>query len=295
MKMIAVKAKYALLSALFVALFLSACKENIDESARYVFKEETILSYLEKHDDYTEYVKLLKIMPVSFVSESTVAQLLAARGNYTVFAPTNDAIQKYLEELVEKEIIASPSWDAFTDSTKLDSVRHVIVHNSVIDGGEEGFYETYSFPTDDNAEMPMNNMNGRKLAVHMIEGTDSIYMDGDCPINIRNRNIYALNGIIHQMEKVVAPSIVSLGGILRTVIDEQKGPYLVTARCIMQCGYIDTLEVTRDEAYERLYTLHEIASRANQSPAGRNAVAVAFWKLQVRLHDICGNRRLVGG
>ena len=35
-----------------------------------------------------------------------------------------------------------------------------------------------------------------------------------------------------------------------------------------------------DEAYERLYTLHEIASRANQSPAGRNAVAVAFWKLQ---------------
>ena len=66
--MIAVKAKYALLSALFVALFLSACKENIDESARYVFKEETILSYLEKHDDYTEYVKLLKIMPVLYTN-----------------------------------------------------------------------------------------------------------------------------------------------------------------------------------------------------------------------------------
>ena len=276
MKMKAVKAKYALLSALFVALFLSACKENIDESARYVFKEETILSYLEKHDDYTEYVKLLKIMPVSFVSESTVAQLLAARGNYTVFAPTNDAIQKYLEELVEKEIIASPSWDAFTDSTKLDSVRHVIVHNSVIDGGEEGFYETYSFPTDDNAEMPMNNMNGRKLAVHMIEGTDSIYMDGDCPINIRNRNIYALNGIIHQMEKVVAPSIVSLGGILRTVIDEQKGPYLVTARCIMQCGYIDTLEVTRDEVYERLYQNGDIPVRIHAESKGLKSLTDGF-------------------
>lgn len=36
----------------------------------------------------------------------------------------------------------------------------------------------------------------------------------------------------------------------------------------------------QERIYERLYTLHEIASRANQSPAGRRAVARAYWKLQ---------------
>ena len=36
----------------------------------------------------------------------------------------------------------------------------------------------------------------------------------------------------------------------------------------------------QEDAYERLYTLHEVASRSNQSPTGRRAVAFAFWKLQ---------------
>ena len=37
----------------FVAACLWGCKENIDTSARYVFTENTIISYLEKHEDYS--------------------------------------------------------------------------------------------------------------------------------------------------------------------------------------------------------------------------------------------------
>ena len=44
--------------SLFAAalLVLAGCKENVDTSARYVFKEETIMSYLKKHEAYSEYV-----------------------------------------------------------------------------------------------------------------------------------------------------------------------------------------------------------------------------------------------
>ena len=76
-----------------ISLFLASCSEDIDTSARYVFKEEIISGYLSKHDQYSEYVELLKQVPVSSVSKTTVYQLLSARGNYTDFAPTNDAIQ----------------------------------------------------------------------------------------------------------------------------------------------------------------------------------------------------------
>ena len=118
-------------------LLFHGCSEDVDMSARYVFKYETVLSYLQKHEAYSEYASLLNKVTIGKYSSSKVGQLLSARGNYTVFAPTNQAIHDYLQTLVDEELISEPSWDAFTDSTKLDSIRKVIVFNSIIDGGDE--------------------------------------------------------------------------------------------------------------------------------------------------------------
>ena len=132
------------------ALCLWNCTEDIDTSARYVFKEHTVLSYLESHPVYSSYVDILRQVNISKLSESKVSQLLSARGVYTVFAPTNDAIQAYLESLVKDGLIPEPSWDAFPSEHKLDSIRKVIVYNSIIDGGDEpdAFFYTSEFPKD---------------------------------------------------------------------------------------------------------------------------------------------------
>ena len=103
--------------AFWGVMVLVACTETVDESARYVFRHDTVASYLEKHEIYSEYVKLLKETSVSPISNSTVFQLMSARGHYTVFAPTNEAIHAYLEELTRKNFISEPSWQAFQDST----------------------------------------------------------------------------------------------------------------------------------------------------------------------------------
>ena len=73
------------------------------------------MSYLEKHEAYSQYVELLGQVPISMRSKSTVAQLLAARGHYTVFAPTNEAVEAYLQQLCDEEVdlLSAPSWDAF--------------------------------------------------------------------------------------------------------------------------------------------------------------------------------------
>ena len=76
------------------ALLFNSCKENIDTSARYVFVDETVYSYLQKHEAYSEYVKLIEKVKVSKVSETTLSQLLSARGNFTCFAPSNGAIRE---------------------------------------------------------------------------------------------------------------------------------------------------------------------------------------------------------
>ena len=125
--------------SLTVLFLLAACKEDVDTSARYVFKYDTAVSYLQKFPEtYSMYLDLLYKTPVSDVSRTTVGQLLSARGRYTVFAPTNQAIQDYLDSLaVREKFLTAPSWDAFTDSTKLDSIRRVIVLNSIIDCGDQ--------------------------------------------------------------------------------------------------------------------------------------------------------------
>ena len=140
------------------------CKESVDTSARYVFSENTVLSYLEKHEAYSSYVDVLRHVNISVLSDSKVSQLLSARGVYTVFAPNNKAIQEYLESLVEEGLITEPSWDSFTNEHKLDSIRKVIVYNSIIDGGDEvdAVFYTANFPKDKD-EFILGTLNDKKI------------------------------------------------------------------------------------------------------------------------------------
>ena len=73
-------------------VLMAACKEEVDTSARYVFKDYTVYSYLEKFPQYSEYATLLNEVKASAITQTTLKQLLSARGHYTCFAPTNEAI-----------------------------------------------------------------------------------------------------------------------------------------------------------------------------------------------------------
>ncbi|MEE1146478.1 MAG: fasciclin domain-containing protein, partial [Bacteroidaceae bacterium] len=246
----------------FVAVAaLYSCTETIDTSSRYVFKEETISSYLSKQEIYSEYYDLLGRVPISDMSETTVRQLMAARGNFTCFAPTNDAIHEYLKTLVQDSLIAEPSWSSFTDSTKLDSIRKVIVFNSIIDGGDEvtQLFETANFPVENNSELSIGNLLDSKLTVNYVDNhPDSIYINNDCPIDIINRDIPAINGFVHRIHKVIAPRNVTAAYYLQNILDKQIEGYLVAARVIQACGLMDTLTKVRDEVYEKLYQSGQI-------------------------------------
>ena len=246
---------YRLFCFLFIFLMLHGCSEEIDTSSRYVFKYDTILSYLQKHDAYREYAKVLNKVNIGKNNSSKVGQLLSARGNYTVFAPTNEAIQDYLQTLVDEGLISEPSWDAFADSAKLDSIRKVIVFNSIIDGGDEpnNYYTVADFPEADQGEFILGNLFDRKLSIHRFNNDpDSLCINGDCPVDRLQRDIITINGIIHQMKKVIAPKDVTAASYIQQCLDERKDGYLTIFRVIQACGLLDTLKAVRDEVYEEL-------------------------------------------
>lgn len=237
----------------FLATFvLLSCQEDIDTSNRYTFKDETVSSYLLKHDNFSEYYRILGEVAISPKSSSNVRQLLSARGNFTVFAPTNQAIADYLDSLAAKGIISSPDWNAFPNERTLDSIRKVIVYNSIIDCGDDvQAYETSSFPKDNN-EFQITNMNDRKLFVTYGQNPDSIYVNGSSLIDTKYRDIKAINGYIHQVERVVAPSNATMADLLRDLADDPQSGFSVMARLVQACGLQDTLSKVKDEVYENM-------------------------------------------
>lgn len=256
------------LKAIVITFLLAlswSCTEDVDTSERYVFTSDCIMTYLEKHDAYSEYARLLRLTPISLRSSSTVGQLMEARGKYTVFAPTNEAIANYLEELSEKDptLLSAPSWDAFSTDSKRDSIRRVIVCNSIIDSGDyEEPYYTSDFPRETGTEFPLNNMNDRRLSVRY-EGVDSIFINNTSMVNITERDILVANGVIHRVESVIAPDDMTATMFLQKILEEQDEGYLVMAKAIEACGLMDTLSKIRDEVYENLYLRGEIPEKTH--------------------------------
>ena len=248
-----------ILTLTILSFIICSCTEEIDTSARYVFSEYTVASYLEAHPDYSQYLELTKLVPVSGRSKSSVYQLLTARGNYTCFALTNKAIETYLQDLVEQGLISEPSWDAFTDERKLDSVRKVVVLNTVIDGGdmESQRYTTAQIITiasgKENAELTLPNIYDHKLVVSQKPKNDTLFLDKECAVDPINCDIPVINGVIHKLHKVIAPKDESCARYLQIILDEKREGYLMFAKAVQACGLLDTLSKVRDEAYEALY------------------------------------------
>ncbi|MDD6130616.1 MAG: fasciclin domain-containing protein [Prevotellaceae bacterium] len=257
-----------LMPVAIAAAMMAGCKEQIDTSARYVFLDETVYSYLSKHDQYSQYADLLGKVKVSKISTSTLKQLLAARGNYTVFAPTNEAIQRYLDTLAMKKVIDAPSWDGFRDSSSLDSIREIIVYNSIIDAGDNlEPYETGEFPILNKGEFPLVNMYSRKLYVTYSDNPDSIWVNG-AALDVNNRDIKTENGVIHCVHNVVAPTNNTLGYLLESIFNEKQKGYYVAAQLVRAAGMLDTLYKYQDDEYERRYQAGLIKDIAHTSGIG---------------------------
>ena len=207
--------KHIFLCITLLALVASSCKEDIDDSDLYTFTGEMMIDHFENSPDtFSYYYQILGIVHPSSKSESTMKELLSARGNYTCFAPTNEAIQSYLDSLYEIGILESSSVDDITDS-----VAEAIVFNSIIDNGDNTAYAS----TDFQDPMPTNNMNDRPIRIsygnsyELTNAGDSTLIT-DIYVNIYSKviekDIEVENGYIHTINHVISPSNASVGDLV---------------------------------------------------------------------------------
>ena len=220
-------------------LSLNSCTENIDDSDLYTFTGETMVDHFENDpENFSDYLTILGKVHPSKRSESTMLELLSARGNYTCFAPTNDAIKQYLDSLLLLNQVTS------TDVNQIpDSIAESIVFNSIIENENEEAYSTTDFV---EGALSRTNMNDRYINISYgndVDGTSVVFVNVDSRIIIKD--IEVTNGYIHAIDKVLSHSTSTIGDLVMNTPNT-----LFFGRLLDITGWDDKLMDYRDESYE---------------------------------------------
>lgn len=236
-----------LLLTSIAAITLNSCKENIDDSNLYTFTGEMMIDHLRDNADFSSYYEILGMVSPSKRSSSTMHELLAARGNYTCFAPTNEAINLYIDSLLAIGEVSSKEISELPDS-----VAEYIVFNSIIDHGNNEAIASTEFDKAENYA----NMNDRYITFTYTNdenGATVIYANTNSKIT--EMDIEVENGYIHVIDKVLSPSKATVADLI-----ESTSNLSFFGELLEMTGWDDQLLVWRDDAYEDFEDAGEIVS-----------------------------------
>lgn len=229
------------------AITLNSCKENIDDSNLYTFTGEMMIDHLRENPDFSSYYEILGRVHPSKRSSSTMHELLAARGHYTCFAPTNEAIDLYIDSLLTIGEVSSKEVSELPDS-----VAEYIVFNSIIDHGNNDAIASTEFDKAENYA----NMNDRYITftyTNAEDGSTVIYANTNSKIT--EMDIEVENGYIHVIDKVLSPSKATVADLIEAT------PNLSFFGGLLEMtGWDDKLLVWRDDAYEDFEEAGEVIS-----------------------------------
>lgn len=225
----------------FITVVLASCCGDISEDARYTFTGHTVASFLESHEDvYSSFLHIL--------DRGGRLSLMKAYGQYTCFAPTNDAITRFL---IEQDSIYQASkddenpndviWTGVTSpelSELSDSMCQVIANTHII----AKIYTTLDLEGD---IVPTKNMNDRYLSFTFKTDENNhsvLYINSDSRVIARDEEVE--NGVVHTLDAVLNPS----ANTLPTQIEKHKY-FHIMSEAIKATGYDDLMQGYIDYSY----------------------------------------------
>jgi len=179
---------------------ITSCKEDVSDEAFKVKTQPTLIDQITSIDSLSLIKQVFDRAKLGrSANASVLTSVLSARGNYTVFAPSDRALQFYIDSVTSK-----------TGATveDLDSAQLArIALNCVIDNGTDDAYETPDFPTD-NSTFATSNLNDRRLSSRLVNGSD-YYINNNAKVELSYAEDIS-NGALHIVSAVIAPSELNL-------------------------------------------------------------------------------------
>ncbi len=228
---------------------LGGCKEDISDDAYAVKTEQTMVDRISSDAQLSSIKAVFQRVKLGNTSNaSTLYSVLSARGNYTVFAPTNDALAAYVSKVTAG---ASSDVNALT----YDQAKHIAL-NCIIDNGSSEAYETADFPTD-GTNFAVSTLGDRRLScvngpdLSNPSDQDDYYFITSDSAKVVTANMEVSNGVLHIVDKVIAPSTKSVFDLV-----SDAGNMKIMARLLAETHWSDSLGLHTDEeeAYITEYT-----------------------------------------
>lgn len=237
-----------ILILLCLSFVVSSCKENIDKDNYAIAKKQTLSDYIASTDSLSDIKHIFDIVTLGKrENASSITSVLAARGNYTVFAPTNKSVRAFLLENTGKENLSDLSTEL------ADSIAELIAYNCVIDNGKDMSYESPDFPSQ--GSFPKPNLNDRLLTCKL--DSTAHHIINEVAVVIKE-NVDTENGTLHMVNHVIAPSADHVAAMVQSA-DNMK----IMGALLQHTGwykYIESVGV-QDKIYEE--TEHEEAVRGD--------------------------------
>ena len=215
------RSKYILaICSLITLVFASSCVEELKTENFYTFTGEMVTDYLvNREDQFSDFTYVL--------DRSGVKELLAAYGNYTCFAPTNEAFAIYLAERGKSSV------QELTDE-ECDTISYGHVIKSELD---------CFLTTDmDNGIVATANMNDRYVQVQIDSMTGDYYVNRYSKIIVPDEEVE--NGVVHVVDHVLMHSIAGLPDLM------MENPEISLFCEAMQLTHFqDSLQLYMDENY----------------------------------------------
>ena len=234
-KNIIMSARLASLLSLFCCfgfcMMLSGCKEEIDDSNFTIKTEQTLADYMAASPNLSCIKAIFDRVKLGSGSKaSSLTSVLSARGNYTVFAPTNAAVVAYVQ--------------AQTGSSDVNSLPYelaeLVAKSCIIDNGNNEAYETADFPQN-NESFALSNLNDRRLT--SLFANDEFTINGNA--KVVQENIDLSNGMMHVVSTVIAPSNDLLPDLIK-----QAPNMKIISRLIQETGWAAKMQQYVDLSYE---------------------------------------------
>ena len=200
----------------------ASCVKDPDESNLYTFTGETIEDFLDNH---TEQLSAFNYI----LSRAEMDQLLTSYGQYTCFAPTNDAVAQYIDSLYR------------------DEKNQLIPHNGMTDNSLEGLSDSLcrdiaQFHLSNTLVSTIDMSKGITIST-MLTRTITAGIDAQTGYTVLNSGAAIIskdnemtNGYVHVIDKVIPRSNRTMGEEM-----EMHDEYSIFCLALKATGLADQL------------------------------------------------------
>jgi transforming growth factor-beta-induced protein len=183
--------------------FLSACKKDNETASS---KDLTVTEYAKSDQNFSILVQAL--------TKANLADVLNGSGNFTVFAPTNDAFNALFKQLGVTGIT-----DLSASTLTPILLYHVLGEEKMASMLSTGYYSTLS-----PAQGSYNTM--------YISTSMGVSINKDTKVTLADVDVK--NGVIHAIDKVLLPP---------TVVDQalDNSNFSILVQAVVKAGLVETL------------------------------------------------------